>query len=441
MLPIIAIVGRPNVGKSTLFNRLTRTRNAIVSNLAGLTRDRQYGTAQINDHVAIVVDTGGIGEVGSDIETAIAKQVDLALQEAQIILFLVDARQGLTTADQNIATQLRKLNKPIYLVTNKIDGLDTKLAVADFFSLGLGTPHPIAAEHGTGITELLAAITAKLPDSPSITKTNLKPGIKIAIVGRPNVGKSTLTNRMIGEERMIVENEPGTTRDSIYIDFDRHGKNYTLIDTAGIRRRSKITQAVEKFSIIKAMQAIEAANVVILLLDAKENITDQDLRLLGFILNAGKALVIAVNKWDDLAPLQREKIRSELDRRLTFVDFARIYYISALHGTRVGNLFSAIESAYQSATAEFTTPDITRILESAVAAHQPPLVGSRRIKLRYAHLGGHNPPIIVVHGNQTELVPEHYRKYLENYFRKVLKLEGTPIRIEFKTSQNPYAKK
>lgn len=431
MLPILAIVGRPNVGKSTLFNRLTRTRNAIVGDTPGLTRDRQYGIATINDQSFIVVDTGGIGEVANEIDELMTKQAELAMQEAQAILFLVDARSGLTPGDQNIAEKLRKLNKSIYLAVNKTDGLDSKTAILDFYTLGLGEPFPIAAEHNHGINNLVTQILKSIPKTPEL-EIPTTTAIKIAFVGRPNVGKSTLVNRILGEERVVVYDAPGTTRDSIFINFKRHEKDYVLIDTAGIRRRGKIYQAIEKFSVIKALQAIEAANVVVFLIDAQENITDQDLKLLGFVLDAGKALVLAVNKWDNLGMQQREKIKSELDRRLKFIDFASIYFISALHGTGVGNLFTAINKAYASATKELKTNEITEILQNAVANYQPPLVKGRAAKFKLAHAGGYNPPVIIIHGLRIAELPDHYKKYLEKYFRKALNLTGTPIRIGFK---------
>jgi GTPase len=441
MLPIIAIVGRPNVGKSTLFNRLTKTRDAIVDDMPGLTRDRQYGIAKIVAQNFIVIDTGGIG---SEDNTAIAelttKQTMVAMQEAQAIIFLVDARTGIVSSDINIAKIVRKLNKPIYLAVNKVDGLDAKFAVTLFYELGLGEVYPIAAEQGFGVEALVTKILADLTiDKISVTEiVSDQSTIKIAFVGRPNVGKSTLLNKILGAERVLVYDAPGTTRDSIYVNFERLRQNYTLIDTAGIRRRGKIDEAVEKFSVVKAMQAIAEAHVVVILLDAKENITEQDLRLLGFILDAGKALVIAVNKWDGLPETQRDKIRSELERRLDFINFAKIYFISALHGTGVGNLFNAIDKAYKSATLTVGTPEVTRILIAAVDAYPPPMVHGRRIKLRYAHMGGQNPPTFIVHGNQTSKVPDSYKRYLEHYYLKVLRLSGTPVRVEFKTSHNPY---
>jgi GTP-binding protein len=353
-----------------------------------------------------------------------------------VVLFVVDARDGLTAIDQELTQKLRRLHKTIYLVVNKIDGVDVDTVVADFYSLGLGEVYPIAAAHRHGVTSLIAEVLAKLPATKEEVAAT---GIKIAFIGRPNVGKSTLINRILGEERVVVYDQPGTTRDSISVPFTRRDNDYILIDTAGIRRRGKVKEKIEKFSIIKALQAIEMANVVVLVVDAQEGITEQDLRLLGFVLDAGRALVIAINKWDGLEQYQRDLVRKELDRRLAFVDFAELHFISALHGTGVGNIFTAINKAYAAATKKLSTPKLTRILQDAVAAHEPPLVRGRRIKLRYAHLGGHNPPIIVIHGTQTKSVPASYRKYLEKTFRNVLGLTGTPMRIEFVSGKNPYA--
>ena len=435
MLSSIAIVGRPNVGKSTLFNRLTHSRNALVCDIPGLTRDRQYGTTKINNEDVIVIDTGGIGETETFIETLMAKQTELALKEAQVILFLLDAKSGLLPTDETLARKLRKLNKPIFVVVNKIDGKDVDIAEADFHSLGLGKCYPISAEHNIGIDELIAEAATKLPKPLEIEESEAdKNTIKITFVGRPNVGKSTLINRILGEERMIVHNQPGTTRDSIFIDFNRHGKDYILVDTAGVRRRSKIYEKIEKFSIIKTLQAIKATNIVVFLIDATENITDQDLKLLGFVLEAGKAIVIAVNKWDNLDSMQRDKIKNELERRLTFLDFAKIHFISALHGTGVGDLFGSINKAYSSANKELRTPELNKILEMAVNNHQPPMAHGREIKLRYAHAGHYAPPTIIIHGARVDLLPESYRRYLEHFFRKSLDLSGTPIRIVFKGS-------
>lgn len=429
----IAIVGRPNVGKSTLFNRLTRTRNALVGNMPGLTRDRQYGIMEFNDQNIILIDTGGIGEADSKLESLMEQQAQQAILEADVILFLVDARSGLINADEALAQQIRKLNKPVITVLNKTENQDLETISADFYKLGLGEIVAISAEHNTGMGDLFTAIEKKLPKIEESIEPNLpKDAVKIAFVGRPNVGKSTLVNRILGEERVIAYDEPGTTRDSIFINFTRRDKNYVLIDTAGIRRRGKVDECIEKFSVIKALQSIEATNVVVFVIDGTENITDQDLRLLGFVLDAGKALVIAVNKWDNLPEKQREKIESELDRRLTFINFAKIMFISALHGTGVGDLFGAINKAYASATKELKTAQLTKILEQAVAGFHPPMSRGYEIKLRYAHTGGHNPPTILVHGTRTDSVPESYRRYLEHFYRETLDLSGTPIRIVFK---------
>lgn len=433
MLSSIAIVGRPNVGKSTLFNRLTHSRSALVCDVPGLTRDRQYGTAKIKNQSVLIIDTGGLDKPETPIEILMAQQTELAMVEAQIILFLVDSRSGLLPADVALANKLRKINKTIFVVVNKIDGQDIEIAQADFHGLGLGRCLPISAEHNLGTDELLEAIAAQLPAEPDIEPAlEEKNTVKITFVGRPNVGKSTLVNRILGEERVVVHNSPGTTRDSIFIDFHRYGKDYVLVDTAGIRRRSKVEEKIEKFSIIKTLQAIEATNVVVFLVDATENITDQDLKLLGFVLEAGKALVIAVNKWDNLDLLQRNKIENELDRRLTFLNYVKIHFISALHGTGVGNLFNSINKAYASATQELKTAQLNKILEMAVKAHQPPMSHGREIKLRYAHAGHYSPPTILIHGTRVDLIPESYRRYLERFFREALDLSGTPIKLIFK---------
>lgn len=438
MLPTIALVGRPNVGKSTLFNRLTGSREALVANYAGLTRDRKYGEAIVSGKKCILVDTGGISGEEEGIDMAMAEQSKQAIVEADIVLFLVDCRDCLVLADQQIADFLRSQNKVTYLVANKIDGLDHELSVAPFYELGLGEIFSIAATHGRGVKSLMEKVLDEVPEQESI-EVEVTRGIKMAIIGRPNVGKSTLVNRMLGEDRVVVYDQPGTTRDSIYIQYERNEKPYTLIDTAGVRRRKNVSLTLEKFSIIKTLQAIGDANVVILVVDAKEGIVDQDLHIMGYAIDAGRALVIALNKWDGLEEEHKTYVKSELQRRLRFVDFADLHFISALHGTGVGHLYKSVEKAFSSATEKFSSNHLTKILEDAVSTHQPPLVRGRRIKLRYAHSGGHNPPIIVVHGNQTKDVPQHYTKYLEKTFRRVLNMHGTPIRIEYKSGDNPFS--
>ncbi|WJW76269.1 ribosome biogenesis GTPase Der [Thiohalobacter sp. IOR34] len=439
MLPVIALVGRPNVGKSTLFNRLTRSRDALVADLPGLTRDRKYGEGRLGERPYLVVDTGGLSGDEVGIDALMARQSWQAVEEADAIIFLVDARDGLTATDQAIADRLRRTAKPVYLAVNKTDGLDPQLALIDFHALGLGDPLPIAAAHGHGVRQLIERVLDELPEREvPDAAAERQQGIRIALIGRPNVGKSTLLNRILGEERVVAYDQPGTTRDSVYVPFERDGKHYTLIDTAGVRRRSRIGEAVEKFSVIKALQAMEAAHVTILVLDAQAGIADQDATLAGLAAEAGRALVVAVNKWDGLDAEARERIKQDLDRKLPFLGFAELFFISALHGSGVGELFDAVQRCYASATAHFSTAELTRLLEQAVQEHQPPLVRGRRIKLRYAHQGGQNPPLIVIHGNQTERVPDSYRRYLVNFFRHRLRLVGTPIRIEFRTGDNPY---
>ena len=441
MKPVIALVGRPNVGKSTLFNQLTRTRDALVADFAGLTRDRQYGIGRLGDRPYLVVDTGGLSGEGQGIEGEMAQQVRAAIAESDAVVFLVDARDGLNASDENIAAYLRQCGKPVFLVVNKTDGIDAVVAASEFHALGLGEPMPIAASHGRGLNPMIQRVLADFPDEAEGDEEDEDERIRVAIVGRPNVGKSTLVNRILGEERVVVFDMPGTTRDSIHIPFERDGQHYTLIDTAGVRRRARVSEAIEKFSIIKTMQAINDANVVVMVLDAREGISEQDAHLLGMAMDAGRALVIAINKWDGLQSDQKDAVRRDLAIKLPFLDFAKFHYISALHGTGVGELYATIRKAYASAMRKFSTPELTRLLESLLMSHQPPLVNGRRIKLRYAHQGGKNPPLIVIHGNQVEAIPGSYRRYLENAFRKHLKLEGTPIRIEFKGGENPYAGK
>lgn len=440
MVPVIALVGRPNVGKSTLFNQLTSSRDALVGDMPGLTRDRIYGRGKKGEKPFIVIDTGGISGDEEGIDSVMKEQSLAAIEEADIVFFMVDAKAGLVSADAFVANLIRKNNKKnVYLVVNKVDGANPDVIAAEFHELGFENVRFIAAAHARGVRSLIEEVLAPyemIDEQESQTK-----GVKIAIIGRPNVGKSTLVNRLLGEDRVVVYDQPGTTRDSIYIPYERHGTPYTLIDTAGVRRKGKVFEAIEKFSVIKTLKAIEDANVVVLVLDARENIVDQDLHLLGFVLDAGRSLVIAVNKWDGMSAEQKDKIRSELDRRLGFVDFADIHFISAMHGTNVGHLYESIDAAFESATTRWPTKRLMQILEDAIAEHQPPMSGKFRIKLRYAHLGGINPPIIVIHGTQTDRLPGSYKRYLENTYRKVLRLVGTPIHFEFKNSENPYKDK
>lgn len=445
MYPVLAIVGRPNVGKSTLFNALTKTRDALVVDLPGTTRDRQYGEGEVDDKKFIVIDTGGIGGTDQIVDDAVTDQSWRAISEADVILFMVDGQAGITNLDLSFAKQLRKISKPIHLVVNKTDGLDLQIAMGDFFSLGFKEPFAIAANQKRGITKLMSQVLADFPKGAEAGEGqdnyDRLPGIRVAFVGQPNVGKSTLVNRILGEERVIVSDLAGTTRDSIFIPFTRDDQEYTLIDTAGIRRKAKVSSTVEKFSVVKTLQSIEAANVVVLLIDATKGVTDQDLSLLDFIAESGRALVIAINKWDGLTSEEKEAVKKPLGYRLQFVDYAIQHFISALHGSGVGNIFESIKKAYKSAMQELSTPLLTRMLEEIVAAHQPPLVHGRRIKLRYAHSGGQNPPRIIIHGNQTDHVPESYKRYMISEFIERLKLQGTPVAIQFKTGDNPYAGK
>ncbi|MBW9269355.1 MAG: ribosome biogenesis GTPase Der [Candidatus Thiodiazotropha sp. (ex. Lucinisca nassula)] len=437
MLPVIALVGRPNVGKSTLFNRLTRSRDALVADQPGLTRDRKYGTGKLGKHPYVVVDTGGISGDQLGIDQLMEQQVHQAIGEADHILFLLDGREGCTGGDEIIAQQLRKTGKPVSVAVNKSEGLDETVAASDFYRLGLGDPIAIAAVHGRGVRTLIDGILSQFPP-PEEEGAEEEKGIQIAVVGRPNVGKSTLVNRLLGEERVVAYDQPGTTRDSIYIPITRNDKRYTLIDTAGVRRRARIKEAIEKFSIIKTLQSMQEANVVLLVLDAQQEIGEQDATLAGHVLESGRALILVINKWDGLSQDQREWIKTEIERKLPFLSFARHHYISALHGSGVGDLFGLVDQVYKSAMRDLATPELTRILQALVEEHQPPLVHGRRIKLRYAHQGGKNPPLIVIHGNQTERVPDGYKRYLISRFRSVLKLRGTPIRVEFRSGDNPY---
>lgn len=439
-LPSIVLVGRPNVGKSSLFNRLTKSQHALVADVPGLTRDRLYGKGLVGKLPYIVIDTGGLtGSKEKDIGFLMEQQTQRAIAEADHILFLVDGREGLLALDQQLAQTLRQYNKKISLVINKSEGLDPSLLQNEFSLLGFA-PEAIAivaTAHGQGIQDLMDKVLSHLggdnTKSAMLAESNDKTlRIKVAIIGKPNVGKSTLLNRILGEERAIVFDRPGTTRDSIAQDIEYRGKLYTLIDTAGIRRKSKTQEVIEKFSVIKSLQAIEASNVVLMMIDAQASVSEQDLHLLRFILESGKALIIVVNKWDGLSTAQRAQVKRDLDRRLQFVQFAKLIFISALHGTGVGNLFALIQQAYRSATKVLSTSQLTRLLEQAVNAHQPPLSQGRLIKLRYAHPAGYNPHIILIHGQHTHFLPESYRKYLENFYRKALGIIGSPIRIKFK---------
>lgn len=442
MIPVIALVGRPNVGKSTLFNQLTRSRDALVANLSGLTRDRKYGESRIGSRSFVVIDTGGITGDEMGIEAQMAEQSLLAIEEADAVLFIVDAREGLNGADEALARHLRQRNKSFYVVVNKIDGLNEEVALGDFYALGVDSLFGIAAAHGRGVRAMIDRVLANFPErEPDSSEFDRRDSIRVAIVGRPNVGKSTLVNRLLGEERVVVFDQPGTTRDSIYIDYGRDTQRYTLIDTAGVRRRKNVHEAVEKFSIVKTLKAIDDAHVVLLVMNAHEGIVDQDMHLLGHCIEAGRGLVLAVNKWDGIEPHQRDWIKTELNRRLIFAEYADTHFISALHGTGVGNLYKSINAAHDSATRKLNTNQLTRILEGAVQEHAPPMINGRRIKLRYAHAGGQNPPLIIIHGNQVGKVPNGYQRFLEKVFRRELNLVGTPVRIEFRASENPFSEK
>ena len=442
MLPVVAIVGRPNVGKSTLFNALTKSRDALVADLPGVTRDRHYGVCRLGARPFVLVDTGGLTDARAGLDELTARQVRRAIDEASACLLMVDARDGLLPQDRAILEELRRAGKPVVLAVNKTDGLDAEGALAEFAALGVAQPVPLAAAHGRGSESLLAQVLPLLPrdDEPAPDVENAS-GTRVAIVGRPNVGKSTLVNRLLGEERVVVSEIAGTTRDAIHVPLERDGRRYTLIDTAGVRRRARVEDALEKFSVIKTLQSIDAAQVAVVMLDAAEGVTEQDLALIGHVLDAGRALVIAANKWDGLDRYERERCRAGLERKLEFVGWAKPVFISAKHGSGLRELMRAIDRAHASATRELATPELTRTLEQALAAHQPPLVRGHAPKLRYAHSGGHNPPAIVIHGTRTAHIADSYRRYLENFFRKRFRLEGTPVRIEFREGENPYAGK
>lgn len=473
--PVVALVGRANVGKSTLFNRLTRSRAALVANFPGLTRDRHYGEGRLGDRPYLVVDTGGFEPVAKEgVVVEMARQTQQAIAEADVIIFLVDARAGLSAQDHDIATLLRRIGRPVFLAVNKAEGMRHGSSVMEFHELGLGEPRAISASHGDGIGELMADTLSHLPDvsksypldaseeaeevedagdvdaagdeaeaeeaqAKDASDATDEHRIKLAIVGRPNVGKSTLVNALLGEERVIAFDMPGTTRDAIEIPFEKGGKSYQLIDTAGLRRRGKVFEAIEKFSVIKTLQAIEACNVVVLLLDAQEDISDQDAHIAGFVVESGRAVVVALNKWDSVSPERRERVRRELEHKLRFLSFAQVLTVSALKGQGVAAVLRAVNAAHKAAFSKLSTPKLTRVLHDAVEQQQPPRKGVFRPKMRYAHQGGQNPPLIVVHGNALDAIADSYRRYLEARFREAFKLDGTPLRIEFKSSHNPYA--
>lgn len=442
MIPTIVLVGRPNVGKSTLFNRLTKTRDALVADLPGLTRDRHYGRGVGASQPYLVVDTGGFEpNTDSGILKAMAKQTLQAIDEADVIIFLVDGRQGATPQDMEIANRLRKSRCPILLAVNKTEGMQKAVVSADFHELGLGYPLSISSAHGEGVRDIIELALenfTNVEDEPPTDYTGDRIP-KVAIVGRPNVGKSTLVNALVGEERVIAFDEPGTTRDSIYIDLEKNGKNYTLIDTAGVRKRGRVFEAVEKFSVIKTIQAIEEANVVILVVDAQEGITEQDAHVAAYILDAGRALVVAINKWDGLQDDERDWIKREIDRKLQFLDFAEFHYISALRKKGLPELFKSVDIAYKAAFAKLSTPQLTRVLIDAVQQHQPPISKGIRPKLRYAHQGGSNPPVVVIHGNHVDGVKDAYTRFLQKTFRRSFQLSGTPLRVQYNQGNNPYA--
>lgn len=443
MLPVIALIGRPNVGKSTLFNRLTKSRDALVADYPGLTRDRQYGYGKMGAIPYLVVDTGGITGGEEGIHELMAQQSKQALQEADVAIIMVDGRAGLTSVDEYIVQLTRENAKKIWLVANKTEGLDADISTSEFHGLGIVDPIAISAAHGDRVSALMDEILAPfendlLDNESEEQKKTDNDALNIAFIGRPNVGKSTLINRLIGENRLVVFDQPGTTRDSVSVPLERDDKKYLFVDTAGVRRKGKVKEVIEKFSIIKSLQAIEKSNVVFAMMDAKEGITEQDLSLMGLIVQRGRALVVIINKWDGLTNEQKKYLRGQIERRLPFLDFAEQHTISALHGTAVGDLLPAAQRAYLAATRDLSTNNLTTELEEALIEHAPPLVRGRRIRLRYAHQGGRNPPTIVIHGNQTERLPLTYKRYLTKRFRKKFRLKGTPVRLVFKTGNNPF---
>jgi GTP-binding protein len=443
MIPVIAIVGRPNTGKSTLFNRLTGTQDALVADQPGVTRDRNYGFSEHQQKRYILIDTGGLNDIESDdksIADLVSGQSRLAIEESDLVFWVVDGRDGLTTSDELLARQLRPLSSRLILLVNKTEGMDSDIVCADFHALGIGTPYAVSAQRGYGLDKVLNIAFENLPDieqEPEPERT----GLRITVAGRPNVGKSTLINRILGEERLLTFDKPGTTRDSIVIPFERQAKQYELVDTAGVRRNAKLKDKLEKFSVIKTIKAIDSTDIVIIVIDASEALTDQDMHLLGLTYDSGKPLIVAANKWDFLEKSQKEKIRNQLDRKLGFVDYATVHYISALHGSGVGKIFTTVDKIGRVISNKVKPSKLTEILADAISEHAPPMIGGRRIKLRYAHLGGHNPFRIIIHGSQTNKVPAMYSRYLSKYFRKRLKLTAIPIFIEFKYGENPYRNK
>lgn len=438
MKPTIVLVGRPNVGKSTLFNRLTRSRDALVADMPGLTRDRHYGHGKLGSKAYLVVDTGGFEPLAKDgIMHEMALQTEQAVAEADAVIFLVDGRVGVTALDKEIANKLRKINRPTFVAVNKSEGLNRGVVVADFHELGLGEPVAMSATHGEGVRSLIEDVLEPYAEPEEDEAEDH--ALKVAIVGRPNVGKSTMINALLGEDRVIAFDLPGTTRDSIYVDFEREDKRYTLIDTAGLRRKGKVFETIEKFSVIKTLQSIEDANVVILVLDARQDISDQDAHIAAFVVESGRAVVVAVNKWDGLDAYQREQIKGTLEAKFKFLDFANFHYVSALKGQGLNTVFRSVDAAYKAATADLSTPRLTRALIDAVARQSPPRTGAFRPKPRYAHQGGRNPPVIVIHGNALDRIPDSYTRYLEHTFREVFKLKGTPLRIQYNVTENPFA--
>jgi len=440
MLPVVAIVGRPNVGKSTLFNALTRTRDALVADMPGVTRDRQYGFSAVGDRPCVLIDTGGLVAQAEGIDYLTARQVHQAIDESQLVLFVVSARDGLTLEDREIAEVIRAHNRPVLLIGNKSDGTNPDIALVEFTALGMGQILPVAASHRQGMTDLMEEAAILLPpiDASEVAPEEERDRLRLAIVGRPNVGKSTLVNRLLGEERVMAFDQPGTTRDSISTFMEHDGVKYELIDTAGVRRRARVTDMIEKFSVIKAMQAIDRAHVVVLMLDSTEGLTDQDTTLLGHILQQGRALVIALNKWDGMEEYDRTQVLSEMDRRLQFVPWARQIRLSALHGSGLKELITAVREAWRSATIDMPTPELTRVLIKAFEAHHPPTSQGRASRLRFAHAGGNCPPRIIIHGNRTDTIQPSYKRYLENVFIRHFKLRGTPLQIEFRSGANPF---